>query len=260
MASDRADRRLWPVRWPTSAFLQSPLQDILLASASRHSDGPCLVYQGRRISYAEVAESSSRFASALLSLGARTGDRIGLYLPNIPQFVIAYFGILMAGCTVVPCSPLYKERELEYQLRDAECSMVVAAEDIVKGDDLFASLELCRARLPLRRVITTSVTDYLPALERPLAGLAGVKRKARGGTVDFRRLVAGSRPMAEAVKVNATRDVAVLQYTGGTTGISKGAMLSHFNLYSNAVMTASVLRSHRKTWPSGHYHSFTSMA
>jgi long-chain acyl-CoA synthetase len=218
-----------------------PLQSLLEDSASRSPQKSCLSYQGASLSYAAVDDASSRFASALVSLGLKRGDRVGLFMPNIPQFVFAYFGTLKAGGIVVPCSPLYKEKELEYQLKDSGASFVVAANDVVRGNDLYASLEACRSRLELRAVVAASVTEYLPPLKRSFAGLAGVKNVARKGTTQFKQLVDKSVPLKATVAVEPTKDVAVLQYTGGTTGTSKGAMLSHANLYLNAAASAGAL-------------------
>jgi long-chain acyl-CoA synthetase len=197
-----------------------------------------LKYQGGTLSFREVDDLSSRFAHALLSLGLVRGDRVALFMPNIPQFILGYFGILKAGGIAVPCSPLYKERELEFQLLDSGTSIVIAANDIVRGNDLFASLEACRGRLNLKHVITASVTDYLPGLKRPFAGLAKVKNVKRNGTLEFRKLVKTSPPIEKTAEADPIGDIAVLQYTGGTTGTSKAAMLTHYNLYSNAVMAA----------------------
>ncbi len=162
-------------------------------------------------------------------------------MPNMPQFIIGYFGVLKAGGVVVTCSPLYKERELEFQLRDSGSSFVIAANDVVRGNDLYKSLEGCRGRLELRHVITASVTDYLPALKRNLAGLAGVKNLRREDTIRFTDLIRAHRPLEKFLRVDPMSDLAVLQYTGGTTGTSKGAMLTHHNLYANAVMAAAAL-------------------
>jgi long-chain acyl-CoA synthetase len=156
----------------------------------------------------------------------------------MPQVVISYFGILKAGGVVVPCSPIYKERELEYQLRDSGASIVIAANDIVKQGDLFASLEACRGRLSLNHVIAASLTDYLPPVKRRLAGLAGVKNAKRHKTIRFTEIIARAKPLATHAHVDPMTDIALLQYTGGTTGVAKGAMLSHYNLYSNAAITA----------------------
>jgi long-chain acyl-CoA synthetase len=193
------------------------------------------------MTYSEVDELSSRFASGLLGLGLKKGDRVGIFSPNTPQFVISYFGILKAGGIVVPCSPLYKERELEAQLRDSGATMVVAANDVVRGNDLFESLEGCRDRLCLAQIITASVTDYLPGIKRSLAGLAKVKNLKRSNTVTFLDVVSRSRPIDAPADANPIEDVAVLQYTGGTTGVSKGAILTHYNLLSAAAIAATTL-------------------
>ena len=212
-----------------------PLYSLLTDSAKLHPENRCLHYQGRDFTYAEVDDISSRFASALQSLGVKRGDRVAIFLPNMPQLVFAYFGALKVGAVAVMCNPVYKERELEFQLRDSGAEVVVASRTVAKGMDLFKSLEGCRGRLNLRSVVATGIGDYLPPLKRRLAGLAGVKDVQRPDTVDFVQLVRSNRPIAEYAKVDPVNDLAVLQYTGGTTGISKGAMLTHYNLVSNAV-------------------------
>jgi long-chain acyl-CoA synthetase len=218
-----------------------PLQSLLEDAAARTPAAPCLSYQGSSFTYSRVNAISSRFASGLVSLGLKRGDRVGLFMPNMPQFVFAYFGTLKAGGIVVPCSPLYKEKELEYQLNDSGASFVVAANDVVKNNDLFASLEACRGRLPLKATIAASVTEYLPGLKKSLAGIAGVKNVSRKGTITFRSVVDSSGPLEADQAMDPKKEVALLQYTGGTTGTSKGAMLSHANLYLNAAAASDAL-------------------
>lgn len=218
--------------------MPAPLYSIITNGAKKFGQKPCLSYQGRTLSYSQVDELSSRFAASLLNLGLKKGGRVAIYSPNTPQFVMAYFGILKAGGIAVPCSPLYKERELEAQLRDSGASIVVAANDIVRGNDLYASLEGCRGRLDITHVITASVTDYLPGYKRALAGLAKVKNVRRRNTDRFVDLVKKSEPLQTFASVDPLEDVAVLEYTGGTTGTSKGAMLTHFNLLSAAAIGA----------------------
>ena len=214
------------------------LFDLLAIAAARDPGKTCLRFQGASMTYGKVEDLSSRFATALVSLGVKKGDRVAIFMPNMPQFVIAYFGILKAGGVVVPCSPLYKAKELEFQLRDSGSSIIVAANDVVKGNDLFASVEACRKVLEIK-IITASLTDYLPPAKRALAGLAGVKNIKRSGTAgSFRDLVAKSPPLSKGADIDPRKDVAVLQYTGGTSGIAKGAMLTHANLYLNAAVIA----------------------
>ena len=238
--------RTWYKSWPAYLVKEADVPNIslhqmLAESAKKHGPRPCILYQGRTLTYSQVDDLSSRFATALIGLGLKRGDRVAIFSPNIPQFVMAYYGILKAGGIAVPCSPLYKERELEAQLRDSGATIVVATNDVVRGNDLFASLEGCRGRLQLSHVITISVTDYLPAVKRTLAGLAKVKNVKRKDTVAFVDLVARSEPMAKPVEVDPREDMAVLQYTGGTTGVSKGAILTHQNLLSAAAIAAITL-------------------
>jgi long-chain acyl-CoA synthetase len=215
-----------------------PLYSILEDTAGRFPEHTCLSYQGTDLTYSRVNDLASRFGSSLISRGLRKGDRVAIFSPNTPQFVIAYFGTLKAGGVFVPCSPIYKEKELEHQLADSGATFVVAANDVVKGNDLFASLEACRGRLKLRGVIAASVTEYLPGLKRPFAGFAGVKNVRRRDTIPFADMVKAGGRLEKSVPVDPLKDVALLQYTGGTTGVAKGAMLSHSNLYLNGVATS----------------------
>jgi len=217
---------------------KKPLYSLLTESAGLHPRKTCIHYEGRNLTYAEVDDISSRFASALTTLGVKKGDRVAVFMPNIPQLVMSFFGILKAGGVAVMCNPIYRERELEHQLADSGANIVVATRTVAKGMDLFQSLEGCRVRLSLRHVITTSLTDYLPPLKKRLAGMAGIKDVSRNNTLDFVSLVESNHPLANPVAVDPTDDIAVLQYTGGTTGVAKGAMLTHYNLLSNAVYGA----------------------
>ncbi len=212
-----------------------PLYALLTDSAKAHPDNTCLHYQGRNFTYSQADEISSRFASALASLGVKRGDRVAIFMPNTPQLVFAYYGVLKAGGILVMCNPVYKERELEFQIRDSGAEVVLASRTVAKGLDLYKSLEGCRARLKLKHVITTGLADYIPPLKKPFAGLVGIKDISRADTLDFVKLVESNKPVSEYPAVDPVNDVALLQYTGGTTGVAKGAMLTHYNLVSNAM-------------------------
>ena len=242
MQLERPWLKSWPRQFkPDTTIEKKPLYSLITDSAAKYPDRVSLHYQGRDLKYSQLVDHASRFASALVSLGVKKGDRVAIFLPNMPQFVIAYFGILEAGGIVVTCSPLYKARELEYQLRDSGAKIVIAARDVVKGNDLYRSLAESQNKLSLERVITASVIDYLPGIKRGLAGLVGIRSVPREGTLDFVKLVKRNRPLADPVKVTPEEDVALLQYTGGTTGVAKGAMLTHYNMYSNARYTGMAL-------------------
>ena len=217
---------------------KKPLYSLLTESARLHPGKTCLHYEGNNLAYSKVEELSSRFASALVAHGVKKGDRVAVFMPNIPQLVISFFGILKAGGVAVMCNPIYKERELEHQLADSGAKIIVASRTVAKGLDLFQSLEACRGRLSLEHVITTSLTDYLPPLKKRLAGIAGIKDVSRENTLDFVSLIESNSPLVNAVAVDPVNDIAVLQYTGGTTGVAKGAMLTHYSLLSNAVYGA----------------------
>lgn len=242
MLLERPWRKAWArhvIEGGTDPPEPRPLYELVSATAARFPDKVCMRFQGASTTYSKVDDLSSRFANALVSLGLRKGERVAIFMPNMPQFLLSYFGILKAGGVVVPCSPLYKAKELEFQLRDSGSSYLVAANDVVNGNDLFASVEGCRGSLPTR-IVTASLTDYLPAPKRALARFAGIKKTPREGVVgEFADLVARSPPIKSPAEVDPRHDVAVLQYTGGTTGVAKGAMLTHSNLYTNAATTAS---------------------
>lgn len=214
-----------------------PLQSLLTDNARAHPNSVALEYQGGRISYAKLNELSNRFANGLQSLGLTKGSKIALILPNIPQYVVCFWGAMKAGLTVVPCNPLYREREIEFQLKDSGADSIVVLNNIYNGNDFYASFEKARPALPkVKHVFTTSLTDFLPPIKRQLAGpVKKIQTIKKPDTIDlYSFLNKNSLTEPGAVPVNSKEDVAVIQYTGGTTGTSKGAMLTHYNLVSNA--------------------------
>jgi len=208
-----------------------PLYRLLDDTAAATPDRPCTCFFGRRETYRRIKDFSDRFAASLRGLGIRKGDRVALLLPNAPQFLIAYYGILKTGAVVVPLNPLYTERELTFHLTDS------GAETIVTIPMFMEKVAALEGKTPVKRVIHTRVADFLPF---PLSLVMGLRegRAARnvlrrpGGLqwVRFRDMLQTPAP-AEPVDPD---DMAALLYSGGTTGVAKGIMLSHFNFVANA--------------------------
>ena len=213
-----------------------PVHAALAEAARRYPRRTAIRFFGRSISYAELNLLANRFANALVTLGGRKGERVALLMPNCPQMVLAYYGGLRAGAVMVPTSPLYVESELEHQLADAEVSVVVCL------SSLFGRVQAVRQRVPtLRQVIVTSIKDFFPTHLRLLFSITRERRDghrvrlpADGRTFWLKRLLARARSSDPGVAVSAD-DLALLQYTGGTTGLAKGAMLTHRNLVANTL-------------------------
>lgn len=216
-------------------FEDVPIPEFLDRSVAQYPDATAVIFMNCRMSYRQLKEDVNRFATGLAALGVRKDTKVGIQLPNIPQTVIAYFATLSLGGQVVMTNPLYVERELEHQWNDAGCSVAVVS------DSLFESrIRAIRDKLPVEHYIVTSIPDYL---RFPLNFLVAQKLKkaktpmvakvAPGEGIHFmRNLIRASPPNPPSVKIDMD-DVAVLQYTGGTTGVSKGAMLTHRNLSCN---------------------------
>lgn len=211
-----------------------PLPQLLFETVRRFPKRPALVYYGKNITYEEFDLLSNQLANALIELGVQKGDRVSIMLPNIPQCVLGYFGALKAGAIVVQTNPLYVERELEHQLNDS------GAETILALDLFYEKISRIQHRVPLKRIILTGAGDYLPTLLRLLYPLKAMKEGQRvrvpvkPPVYDFRKILKRSEPLQPIVPVKPD-DTALLQYTGGTTGVPKGVMLSHNNLVANAV-------------------------
>ena len=222
----------WLSSWPKDVpqHIEYPLislGDLLRNSAAASPDQVAINYFGTCITFKELNGLVDKFGAALQNLGIEKGDRVAIYLPNIPQFVIAYYGTLRVGGVVVACSPLYKEREIGYILKDSGAKVIVAY------DRLYPFVQAVRSETKLIEVLTTSVRDYLPPALRLLSPLKGVKSYPCPGARDMKELLEETRGPQKTVQIDPKKDLALLQYTGGTTGIPKGAMLTHYNLIVN---------------------------
>lgn len=231
----------WFRFWPEGVrkhidFPEVPLHSLLEEASKKFPEQTAIIYFDKAMSYRELNHLSDKFATALDGLGVRKGDKVAIFLPNIPQFIISYYGIAKIGAIETAISPLYKEREVEHQLNDSE------AETIVVLDALYPTLEKVLAKTKVKRVIVTSLKEYMPAATAFLGSLLkkipSHKVERRSNTYFFRELQSKYEANPPKVDINPKEDLVALQYTGGTTGISKGAMLTHTNLVSNAMSCA----------------------
>lgn len=217
------------VKWDAD-LATMPVQRILEESAQRWPEHPAIDFMSRRISYRELNELADRAATGLQTLGVRPGVHVGLFLPNTPHYMIAFFGILKAGGTVVNYSPLDAARVLEHKIEDSETEVMITL-DLKALLPQMASL-LGKSRL--KKLVVGSVAEMTPAgsgIQEQLvkAGeLASVPEDDR--IIAFEELLTNSGPCLEHPIPDLTEAICVLQYTGGTTGLPKGAMLTHANL------------------------------
>ena len=221
-------------RTDAAAIAISPVPELLEGSVAAHGAKPALSFLGRKWTYAEVGATVDKVAAGLQAMGVRKGTHVGLCLPNTPYSVIFFFAVMKAGGTVVNFSPLYVERELRHQIRDSGTTIMV-----VPDLKLIHSRVLAVAHESgLKSIVVCPMAGILPFPKGLLFNLFKRKEKAVYSTgdgihVDYASLLKqGDRP--EPVKVDPAKDLAVLQYTGGTTGVPKGAMLTHANVSANA--------------------------
>ena len=220
-----------PVPWDTT-HAPMTLPAMLFASAERRGDAPLLTFQGARQSYREVADAVRRFATGLTRMGVRPGDRVGLYLPNVPHYVAAYYGAMAAGAIAVNFSPLYTPDELAHQVEDSGTRVLVTLSASALLPNALEVLE----RSSLERLVVGSVAEALPRV--PAAAYRLLKRRDIAAVPADARATLWSDLLANdgaaALPPLDPEEVALLQYTGGTTGTPKGAMLTHANLHANA--------------------------
>ncbi len=199
----------------------------------KYSNKIALIFYGKKMSYSTLREMVDRFATALTDLGISKGDTVALFLLNCPQYVISYFAALKIGAKVTPISPVYTSQEVKHQLEDSD------AETIVCQDILYDNVE--KTGVALKNVILTNIGEYLPALKRLLG--KGALGKVYGemhvptpkfieeaGLLQFQTLIKKYPPKPPKVTIDPRKDIAALPYTGGTTGLPKAAILTHYNM------------------------------
>jgi long-chain acyl-CoA synthetase len=228
----------WPApNWPEDVpheitGYEKPLYSVLDESASNYPNQVYTIFNDATRTYAQVKDTADRIANFLASRGIRKGDRVAIFLPNLPHYPPIFFGILKAGAVCVTCNPLYTTNELNYQLKDAGAKAVFCMDhpqfypttvEAIKGTDI-------------ETVVVCGAKSYLPPIKAFIGGLLGKIPKAENYQPDhlfFDDVVAGARPQPPEVEINPAEDLALIIYTGGTTGVPKGAALTHTNFTSN---------------------------
>ncbi len=211
-----------------------PLYKLLEEAAEKFPNTPAVIFMGKKITFKELVHAVNQFAAALYDMGIRRGDRVAIILPNLPQYPMVHYAIMKLGATIVPTNPLYVERELEYQMNDSGAKAVIVL------DLVYPRIRAVRDKTSLEKIIVTGVKEYLPGLLRLLYPLkekkegTAVKVEKEPGVYFFQDIMKGSYPKPPEEKVTVD-NVAMLLYTGGTTGVSKGAVLTHKNLVANTL-------------------------
>jgi long-chain acyl-CoA synthetase len=229
---------------PSLDYPAIPLDQLLADAAARHPRQPAIIFGARvggrvmdsTLTYGQLDGAVNRFAASLQELGVEKGDRVAIIMPNCPQFVVAFYGITRAGGVAVPCNFLYAAKEIEHQLNDA------GAEIVVVLSPYYEKVNSIRAETRLRHVICTNIKEYFPPLLRLLFTLAKEKKEGHRAQIAyeaddlwFQSLLAGPPATVPGHVDRGPEDTACLLYTGGTTGVPKGAQLTHRNLVTNAV-------------------------
>ncbi len=224
------------VQWDASIPLE-PLYKLIDDAAANYPKHTFLRFMGAKFTYRDIARRINHIAKGLQEIGVTKGARVGLMLPNCPQYVIFYFAVLKIGATVVNYNPLYAIGELKHQVEDSDTNYLVTLD----LHDFYYKASSLLNSTPIEKLIVTSVQDFLPF---PKNILFPIKNKERISAVMTGRKIVSMDKLMEndgnytPATVDPLNDIAVLQYTGGTTGTPKGAMLTHANLYANTVQSA----------------------
>lgn len=230
---------LWHKHYPKEvpAVLDMPnlsVYDLLSQSVKKYPFHPAIIFYNHELNYKQLKERVDRLATALNNLGIKKGDRVAIMLPNCPQLVISYYAVLRLGAVAVMINPLYMERELSHQFKDSE------VEAVIYLDQLQPKVMNVLPGTRITKAIVTSIQDYLTLpidLPQNTPGSSELERNSNVTTYNFEELLQSNPPAPPERVLDVENDIAILQYTGGTTGIAKGAMLTHKNLTGNVMQT-----------------------
>ncbi|SDN56931.1 AMP-binding protein [Alkalicoccus daliensis] len=235
ISSARPWLKQYPEEIPESIqYEKKTLPEYLKEGAEEEPNKELLHFMGKTMTFGEVYKAACAFAAGLQKLGVHKGDRVAIMLANTPQSVISYYGTLLAGGVVVQTNPLYVERELEHQLIDSEAKVMICL------DLVYPKVQAVQKKSKLEHVVVTKIKDYLPFVKGLIYPF--IQKKNTGidpdisygnTTHNFQSFLRNAPKMPTPVEVAPDKDLALLQYTGGTTGAAKGVMLTHLNLVAN---------------------------
>ncbi|MBU2550679.1 MAG: AMP-binding protein [Proteobacteria bacterium] len=219
------EERIWHKNWPTGLpksldYPETPVHTILKSAAVKYPDLEAFVFEGHTWTYPRIRDSARRFANALHGLGLEKGDVIAFFLPNLPQFVIGYYGTLMAGAVFSPCSIQLGDRELTHQLNDCGAKAVLAYAPF------YPNIERVRAETGLEHVIVTAPEESRPPCK---------PAEPPPGCLSMGAMIASAPADEPRVEIDPRVDLAHIAYTGGTTGRSKGVLLTHYNILAGVI-------------------------
>jgi long-chain acyl-CoA synthetase len=207
--------------------------------AEKYRRKTAIINYGRHYSYSDLEDLTNRFANALIKLGIRKGDRVATLMPNCLQYFIAFYGIAKAGGITVPCNVMYKKDELAYLIKDSNAKAIVVL------DSFYPVVEATSKDIKYEHIIVTSFNDFADesavSNETVRRMLMRDKREIPAGTIDFVKILKDSSATDPAVRISGFNDLAVIQYTSGTTGFPKGAMLTHSNFCATGVTLTNVM-------------------
>ena len=227
------DIKNYPSYCPTSLnYFHHPIYEFLEKSARDYPNNISTIFFDKKYTYKQLKEKVDRLATGLKNLGLKKNDRIAIYLPNCPQFVISFFAINKIGAIIVPFNTQYVDKEVIYQINDSGAKTIICVDIVYPRVNRLQN----EGKIKLDHVIVTSFREEL-SLAKKIVGTVFFRvpreKKPKNGHISFKKLIEQSEPFTENVPIDPSNDIALLQYTGGTTGVSKGSMLTHDNIVMN---------------------------
>lgn len=223
----------WPEQWPKSLnYPKQPVYSFLDHTAARIPNRLAIIFGGMEITYGELKELADRFANALVFMGLKKGEKVAIHLLNCPQFAIAYYGILKVGAVFTPVSPLLSSQEAKCQLIDS------AAKILISADSLYPNIDPIVSETNIEKIIVTSITDRFNPANQSVKQFENTNLP---DAIDMAQLLKCHAPEVPEIEIDVFNDLAHLAYTGGTTGVAKGVMLTHYNVVANCIQYGSWL-------------------